>query len=88
MPIPPKDPIENYEGDADWFDGIDPPDNSLSLTCHVCGEPAEYNVWYKDVKLAVSMFNIAYNVFCHDHVVEELENGRNGYKVACVKLRE
>lgn len=73
----------------DWFDGCShKPDNSKQLTCHQCSEPAEYNVWYEDVDLPMSDFNIAYNVFCHEHVVEELKNGREGHRVSCVKLRE
>ena len=55
------------------------------IKCHECDKPAEWNVWYEGVDFGPEWPNIAYNSFCTEHTLEEIENGRGGYDVECVK---
>jgi hypothetical protein len=47
--------------------------------CQECGKKAKWFVWY-----GIGECNAGGNSFCTKHVIKEMKNGRDGYKVTII----
>lgn len=53
----------------------------VKLGCLECENYARWRVWYKE-----NLGPFQYRTLCDEHAIIELQQGRNGWPVACIRL--